>query len=332
MDTIDVTHWDRYFDSTQQQMVYTGDCYAHFTVQFKQPGLAAGKLNAINTPGMLFTELDIAASQPFCLQDALPEESAESVFVLEGDVESRFDNLHKPLYFGRGEHNIQYNTAFAGTHIIHSRRFHACTITYHRAYLNSLVESEETGALALFCKHLQQKNNFLGATNAIRWQHRIAELIPAILSCPFTGVTRYIFTESKLLELFVLQMDQFHALQLNPAAVYWSPADKEKLYAVKEYIAKAYLEALSLKAITCRFGLNEYKLKKGYKYFFHTTVFGDIHRLRMQEAKQLLHNRVMNVTEAAYYIGYNNVSSFCYAFKKMFGYSAGATPLPPDPC
>jgi AraC family transcriptional regulator, transcriptional activator of the genes for pyochelin and ferripyochelin receptors len=31
----------------------------------------------------------------------------------------------------------------------------------------------------------------------------------------------------------------------------------------------------------------------------------------------------MNVTEAAYHIGYNNLSSFSYAFKKMFGYSPG---------
>lgn len=331
MDIIDVAHWDQYFGTTQQQVVYNSDRYTHFAVQFEQPGLAAGKLNAINTPGMMFTELDIEASQPFCLKDPLPAESAESVFVLEGDVESRFDNIGSPLYFGSKQHNIQYNTAFAGTHIIHSRRFHACTITYHRAYLDSLATCEAAGALALFCKHLQQKNNFLGAVGGIHWQQRIAELISAIRSCPFTGVTRYIFIESKLLELFVLQMDQLHALQSTPEGIHWSAADKEKLHAVKEYIAIAYLEALSLKAITSRFGLNEYKLKKGYKYFFHTTVFGDIHRLRMQEAKQLLHNRVMNVTEVAYYIGYNNVSSFCYAFKKMFGYNAGANPLPRDP-
>lgn len=114
-----------------------------------------------------------------------------------------------------------------------------------------------------------------------------------------------------------------HALQSNSAETCWSSADKEKLYAVREYIAGSYLESLSLKTLTYRFGLNEYKLKKGYKHFFQTTVFGDIHRLRMQEAKQLLTGRTMNVTDVAYHIGYNNLSSFSYAFKKMFGYSPG---------
>ena len=75
MDIIDVTHWDQYFGTTQQQVVYNSDRYMHFAVQFEQPGLAAGKLNAINTPGMMFTELDIEASQPFCLKDPLPTQS-----------------------------------------------------------------------------------------------------------------------------------------------------------------------------------------------------------------------------------------------------------------
>ena len=75
--------------------------------------------------------------------------------------------------------------------------------------------------------------------------------------------------------------------------------------------------------LSARFGLNEFKLKKGYKHFFQSTVFSDIHRLRMQHARQLLTERVMNVTEAAYYIGYSDLSSFSYAFKKRFGYNPG---------
>ena len=323
MDKLDLSQWDQYFGSTEQQLIYSSERYTHFTAQFEQSGLASGKLSAINTPGMLFTELYMEADQPFCLYDTAPKESTESVFVIQGDVESRFDNMREPLYFGKQQHNIQYNTTFSGTHIIHSPTFHACTITYHPEYLNSIIEQEPDGALSNFCKHLQKKTNFLGATDAFYWQQRIAELIQAIRQCPFTGITRYIFTESKLLELFVLQMDQVHALQSNSAETCWSSADKEKLYAVREYIAGSYLESLSLKTLTYRFGLNEYKLKKGYKHFFQTTVFGDIHRLRMQEAKQLLTQRTMNVTDVAYHIGYNNLSSFSYAFKKMFGYSPG---------
>nr|WP_294902295.1 AraC family transcriptional regulator [uncultured Lacibacter sp.] len=323
MDKFDLAQWDQYFGTTEQHLIHSSERYQHFTATFQQPKLAAGKINAINTPGMLFTELYMEADSPFCLYDAVPKESTESVFVLQGNVESRFENLRKPLHFKKQQHNIQYNSSFAGTHVIHSPIFHACTITYHPHYLNSLVEEEPVGVLANFCNHLLKKTNFLGTEDAFYLQQRTAELIQTIRQCPFNGITRYLFTESKLLELFVLQMEQVNALHAGSTKEDWSATDKEKLHAVKEYIAGYYLEELSLKAISYRFGLNEFKLKKGYKHFFQTTVFADIHRLRMQEAKQLLSESAMNVTDVAYHIGYNNLSSFSYAFKKMFGYSPG---------
>jgi len=157
MDKIDLANWDQYFEKTEKQIVHSSERYTHFTVKFQQAGLAAGKLNAINTPGMLFTDLHIEADHPFRLYDATPKETTESVFVLEGDVESRFDNLQDSLYFSKQQHNLQYNTNFSGTHTVHSRKFHACTITYHADYLNSLLEDEPTGALGFFTEHLRKK-------------------------------------------------------------------------------------------------------------------------------------------------------------------------------
>jgi AraC-like DNA-binding protein len=95
------------------------------------------------------------------------------------------------------------------------------------------------------------------------------------------------------------------------------------LFALRSYIENAYLDEFSLKDLTYKFGLNEFKLKKGYKQLFQTTVFGHVHQLRMQKAKTVLEEKAMNVSEASFYIGYNNVSSFCTEFKKRFGYSPG---------
>ena len=324
MDKIDLSQWDQYFDSTEQQLIHSSDRYQHFSVQFVQSGLASGQVNAINTPGMLFTELYIKADRPLSLHDTVPKETAESVFVLQGDVESRFETLRDPLYFSKRQHNIQYSSNFAGTHVIHSPQFHACAITYHANYLESLTETEPAGAIGIFSKHLYKKSHFLGAADALCWQQRMAEVIHSIRQCPFAGITRYIFTESKLLELFVLQLEQVNALQYPVAKEYWSAMDKEKLYAVKEFIGSSYLEPQNLKGIATRFGINEYKLKKGYKHFFQSTVFGAIQELRMQHARRLLAERMMNVTEAAYFIGYNDLSSFSYAFKKRFGYNPGS--------
>lgn len=45
--------------------------------------------------------------------------------------------------------------------------------------------------------------------------------------------------------------------------------------------------------------------------------------LRMQRARMLLQDKVMTVSEAAFFIGYNDVSSFCTEFKKQFGFNPG---------
>ena len=324
MDKIDLANWDQYFGASQQQLVHSSERYHHFTLQFQQTGLATGKVNAITRrvcclPSCIWRRINHLV----CMM--LRQKKQPNRYLCCKATWSRGSTICRTLlYFGRQQHNIQYNTNFSGTHVIHSRQFHACTITYHADYLNSLVEDEPDGALGLFSQHLNRKTHFLGAASGMCWQERIAALIQSIRQCPFAGITRYIFTESKLLELFVLQMDQVHAIQSNAVKEYWSPADKEKLYAVKEFIAASYLEPLSLQALTRQFGLNEFKLKKGYKYFFQTTVFGDIHRLRMQQARHLLTERMMNVTEVAYHIGYNNLSSFSHAFKKVFGFNPGS--------
>jgi AraC-like DNA-binding protein len=141
------------------------------------------------------------------------------------------------------------------------------------------------------------------------------------VQCSFQGLTKYLFIEAKMLELFALQMEQLNADSWVKEE--WNCADRERLKAVHDYINQKYLEPLTLTGIGLEFGLNEFKLKKGYKHFFGSTVFGHIHTLRMQAAQRLLASGQMNVSEVSFYLGYSNISSFSAAFKKHFGYLPG---------
>jgi AraC family transcriptional regulator, transcriptional activator of the genes for pyochelin and ferripyochelin receptors len=321
MDKIDTANWNDYFGQTEATHVHVGERYSETIFTFSESGLATGRVQAVAAPGMMLTELNLKSDKPFQLKDTEPKESAESVFILEGDVESRFSYLKEPIYFNSRNHNIQYSTSFAGNHIIHSGNFHALTITYDINYLNSLLQSNESSSLQRLSKNLNNKENYLATPYCVDWNVRIAEVVHAIRCCKFQGPTRYIFIESKMLELFVLQMEHLHSLQSASTKEAWRKEDREKIFAVKEYIEKVYLESLTLKDFTYAFGLNEFKLKKGFKHFFNTTVFGYILDLRLRKAKELLNERKMNVSEVAEFIGYNNTGSFSYEFKKRFGYS-----------
>jgi len=65
--------------------------------------------------------------------------------------------------------------------------------------------------------------------------------------------------------------------------------------------------------------LNEYKLKKGFKELFGTTVFGYIHQIRMDLAKRLLLGTSKTAKEIAYETGYGSPQHFSKAFKEQFG-------------
>jgi AraC family transcriptional activator of pyochelin receptor len=323
MDKINLANWDSVFGKTEQHVAFASDRYTDVHFRFEEPALASGFIQSVNAPGMRLTELSLNAGRPFRLVDPETSESAESVFVLDGDFESHFQNLSTTLSFNKNNHNFQYNHQFGGEHIIHSPSFHALTITYDLPFLKQLLQTDDSRSIGQLANCMHGQKTWIASTKALSFQSRLIEVISSMRKCPFTGVTRYLFLESKMMELFVLQMEQAQTAIDSKDDTDWSADDKDKLHSVKDYIENAYLDAFSLKDLTYRFGLNEFKLKKGYRQLFQTTVFGHVHQLRMNKAKTLLEDKVMNVSEAAFFIGYNNVSSFCTEFKKRFDCSPG---------
>jgi AraC family transcriptional regulator, transcriptional activator of the genes for pyochelin and ferripyochelin receptors len=68
-------------------------------------------------------------------------------------------------------------------------------------------------------------------------------------------------------------------------------------------------------------GLNEVKLKKGFKQIFGTGLYGFLMLARIQKAKELLELTTKSVTEISHLIGYKSTSSFIKIFKNRFGHS-----------
>src|SRR5688572_3778418 len=101
MDKINTANWGDYFQQANVTVLHASERYTETVLEFNEPSLASGNVRAVVTPGMVLTELSLKSSQPFQLIDTEPRESAESVFILEGDVESRFSYLKQPLQFRR---------------------------------------------------------------------------------------------------------------------------------------------------------------------------------------------------------------------------------------
>lgn len=140
-----------------------------------------------------------------------------------------------------------------------------------------------------------------------------------ILNCPYQGWTRQYYLESKALELLILWLTQASKLDKTPKICSLSSSDIDCLYRAKDLLTCNLRQPPSLLELARQVGLNDRKLKQGFRQVFGTTVFGYLHDRRMQQAQQLLIAGQMNVKETARLVGYASQSSFNAAFKKTFG-------------
>jgi AraC family transcriptional activator of pyochelin receptor len=79
------------------------------------------------------------------------------------------------------------------------------------------------------------------------------------------------------------------------------------------------LEDLSLAQISRHCTQNEFKVKRGFKQLFGTTVFGYVRKKRMDQAAFLLKRRGYTVNEVADILGYEQPHNFSVAFKNYTG-------------
>lgn len=107
-----------------------------------------------------------------------------------------------------------------------------------------------------------------------------------------------------------------------PGRLYAS--DLEKLHKVRDFLLQHLDAAVTLKKISQDIGMNQFKLKNGFRKVFGRPVFKFYFEQRMQKAKELLEKSDKPVNEVAILVGYKNVSSFSTAFKKRFGYPPSA--------
>lgn len=96
--------------------------------------------------------------------------------------------------------------------------------------------------------------------------------------------------------------------------------DYEKLEEAKVIIEKDYVSPPSLCELARIVSLNEFKLKKGFKELFNTTVHCYVVKLRMEKAQILLNETDYSVREIAYKLGYKNPAYFSTAFKNYHGF------------
>lgn len=123
-----------------------------------------------------------------------------------------------------------------------------------------------------------------------------------------------------MLELLALRLEEVR--QPNQRTVTkraLKPDDLDRIHCAREILHQRIIDPPSLMELARLVGLNDYKLKVGFKQIFGTTVFGHLKRYRLERARQLLQERQISIAAAAESVGYSSQGHFAAAFRKQFG-------------
>lgn len=148
-------------------------------------------------------------------------------------------------------------------------------------------------------------------------------ILHQILSAPYQGITRQLYLEGKVLELIALQLQQISERLRKPEPAVLRREEIDRIHHAKDILVRQLEQPPSLQMLARQVGLNEHKLKVGFRQIFNTTVFGYLYHHRMEQARQLLEAGEMTVTSVAYAVGYANRSHFAAAFRRKFGINPG---------
>ncbi|MDW8852091.1 AraC family transcriptional regulator [Flavobacterium sp. MMLR14_040] len=288
-------------------------------IQIENGDLENIKSTILATDGMVLIDTQMYFEKPQTEVFEISDECIVMDFINCNNIETDIEQLENEKYLKDNTHNIFYTTKFKGTFKIPAfeQTNYLCIILTKDFYYNIINEDWELHKK--FSKNILLKKSTYLTSKYIPFTASIQWIIHEIKSCTRQGALKKMYIETKIKELLIHQLEAIIEQPLISENV--NEDEYAKLQEAKLIIEKDCAHAPTLTELSRMISLNEFKLKKGFKACFGTTVKSYIIKLRMENAKELFKSKGLTVSEVAYKCGYKDVSHFSAAFKSFYGFS-----------
>lgn len=243
-------------------------------------------------------------------------ENVEMLFSLKGENTIFSNNFVSNISFESNHHNIIYANEVNGRIKWESKDLQLFRINFNPNIFKRFLPNEKLFYNFRNCIEKGKSGTFSSNNYCINIQ--MYTIIEEIIECKKIGLYKKMFLESKIIELLLLQLEQF--TDQGNYSFSLKKRDIDKIYAVREIIMKNLNKNISLIELAHLVGTNEFMLKKGFKELFGTTVFKFWNDAKMEQAISMLIQENMNIKEISYFMGYKNQRHFTSAFKRKFGF------------
>ncbi len=180
-----------------------------------------------------------------------------------------------------------------------------------------LLVEELDGVSKDYRNLLQQKNLFFSLPMTREMYNVAAQAIYH----PYQGTAARLHLESCGLELLALQIERLKRDIHRGKPL--CRADEERIRTAGDILVQKMDSPPTITELALQVGVSSAKLKRGFKQVFGTAIGQFLLQHRMTCARELLLNREIDVAQAAFSVGYSNVSHFIRYYKKTFGVTPG---------
>jgi AraC family transcriptional regulator, transcriptional activator of the genes for pyochelin and ferripyochelin receptors len=287
---------------------------AHFKIRDKEFG--AIEQRHIHHPHVTIIEYKADLNGNFRIRHDEEQmlHSMNSCFLLQGSIGLHLRNSN----FSTALDPLQHHNIFAPEpeyDLLIGKNAHVFHLAIDREYYAGLLCERERHTARIQQKLLKKEMVWHGPGQV---KAGMKQALYDIFHAPVSGKLKSLLIEGKVLELVALQLGQFITI---PETCKMTRSDTDVFHEVRQFLDHHFKEELSLKGLSRMFGVNEFKLKKGFKELFHTTIFDYIHDLKMVHARELLLDHKLYVNQVSSRVGYKNPNHFSTAFKRKFGVS-----------
>lgn len=114
-------------------------------------------------------------------------------------------------------------------------------------------------------------------------------------------------------------------MKKNKPLTYLKKEEIEQLQLAKNFMLTHLDRHDTIRELAKKTGMNQNKLKAGFKLLFGSSPYHFLLRARMQKAQVLLQQTNEPLKAIAPLVGYRNPKNFITGYKRYFGKSPGAT-------
>ena len=237
---------------------------------------------------------------------------------------SVFNTRKSPFVLKPGTHAINYFNTFECNNILEKKAkqdditFRLSSDFYEDILISCLPQIGDTlPDLILRQREFNTINEHLPTDPGIEG------LLDNILDCPYKGEMRNVFIRENLRVLMITQLLHFQEV-VRPGKIYpserkISARDEAILTEIKDCIDRNFLDPCSLEQLSKKFGINEFKIKHGFRALFHASPIRYLQQKRLEFSLTLLRDTDKTIKQIADEIGYSHASNFTLAFTRSFG-------------